>query len=329
MKYWCLTFCIVVASLFGSVGVGFALPACSETKIDGWHRCMGTVIENGDTFHGIFINNKKNGLGKYTWKNGDTFLGEYADNKKNGVGKYSYANGEIFEGTFLNGIAHGTAVYTYLDGSKFMGKYREGKRNGLGKMIFTDGSLFEGLYFDGVRSGLGVAKFSNGDKYEGHWADNKRMGQGVYTWKNGDIYAGGWEQGKKFGHGSLSYINGSYFFGNFENGLENGWGVSLTENDYMTLCEYAFGNAKECVNPETEKRFIVLESYFGSRSENDRKNIQQKLKNIGFYNANVDGLWGRDSFAAVLKYSFNKFRKIELSEPLFADRVLSSLLIFN
>jgi len=176
-------------------------------------------------------------------------------------------------------------------------------------MIFTDGSLFEGLYFGGVRSGLGVAKFSNGDKYEGHWADNKRMGQGVYTWKNGDIYAGGWEQGKKFGHGSLSYINGSYFFGNFENGLENGWGVSLTENDYMTLCEYAFGNAKECVNPETEKRFIVLESYFGSRSENDRKNIQQKLKNIGFYNANVDGLWGRDSFAAVLKYSFNKFIK--------------------
>ena len=58
----------MVASLFGSVGVGFALPACSETKIDGWHRCMGTVIENGDTFHGIFINNKKMVLGNILGK---------------------------------------------------------------------------------------------------------------------------------------------------------------------------------------------------------------------------------------------------------------------
>ena len=329
MKHRYLTFYLVITAFFGSVGQGFALPACSETKPELWHFCIGTVVDNGDKFYGTFINNKKNGVGEYTWKNGDTFAGIYKNDKKNGAGKYSYANGETFEGNFWNGMAHGEGVYTYLDGSKFLGKYQEGKRSGSGKMIFADGAFFEGYYLNGARTGFGLARFSNGDKYSGHWSDNKRVGQGIYTWENGDIYAGYWEEGKKSGHGNFSYINGSYFFGNFENGLANGWGFSVTKDNYVTLCEYAFGDTKQCTNPETGEEFSVLENRFESHSEIDRKNIQEKLTDIGFYQEDIDGLWGRDSFAAILKYASLEFESIALHEPLFANQILSSLLGLN
>lgn len=82
MKHRYLTFYLVITAFFGSVGQGLALPACSETKPELWHFCIGTVVDNGDKFYGTFINNKKNGLGEYTWKNGDTFAGIYKNDKK-------------------------------------------------------------------------------------------------------------------------------------------------------------------------------------------------------------------------------------------------------
>ena len=87
MKHRYLTFYLVITAFFGIVGQGLALPACSETKPELWHFCIGTVVDNGDKFYGTFINNKKNGLGEYTWKNGDTFAGIYKNDKKNGTGK--------------------------------------------------------------------------------------------------------------------------------------------------------------------------------------------------------------------------------------------------
>ena len=95
------------------------------------------------------------------------------------------------------------------------------------------------------------------------------------------------------------------------------------------MCEYAFGEIKRCTNPETGERFSVLETRFEAHSENDRKNIQEELQDIGFYQEDIDGLWGRDSFAAILEYASLEFESIALHEPFFANQILSSLLGLN
>jgi len=53
------------------------------------------------TYKGNFINFKKNGHGKYTWKNGSWYEGLFKDDKIQGFGKIVSYNGcFIFEGEF-------------------------------------------------------------------------------------------------------------------------------------------------------------------------------------------------------------------------------------
>ncbi len=59
--------------------------------------------ENGSTYTGEFINNKREGKGTYKFKNGDVYNGEFKNNKIDGIGKMVYANGEIYEGKWTNG----------------------------------------------------------------------------------------------------------------------------------------------------------------------------------------------------------------------------------
>ena len=92
MKHWCLTFCLVIASLFGSVGLGNAanLPNC-PTQGYGWHNCFGTYTDlDGTTYVGEYKDNKPHEQGTHTWKNGDKLIGQF----KNG-----YAEGQALART--------------------------------------------------------------------------------------------------------------------------------------------------------------------------------------------------------------------------------------
>jgi hypothetical protein len=325
MKNLSVTFCLVIGMLFGSVSVGLSLPPCPQNGMASWHLCEGIFIENGDTFRGDFRNNQKNGFGKYTWNNGDMFLGDYKNDKKNGAGVYSYATGDIFKGTFLDGLAHGRGKYSYSDGSKFIGIYNNGKRTGLGKLIFHDSSKFEGQFLNGKLNGFGKAKFVNGDKYVGQWRDDKQLGHGVYTWENGDVYRGNWERGKLSGHGSFSYSNGSYFYGEFDNGAKIGWGLKLAPHGYAELCEHHPSELKNCLNSNIQESFPVVKDIFNAYSGDDRRGIQLQLKKAGFYHIQVDGIWGRDSLIAIMRYASDTFGNIKLNNPDFAKILLSSL----
>ena len=83
MKKMSLTFCLAIATLFGSVGGGFAgsdLPACPSSGYG--HNCFGT----------------------YTWESGSKYVGEWKDDKQHGQGTYTSADGEVTDGFFEEGL---------------------------------------------------------------------------------------------------------------------------------------------------------------------------------------------------------------------------------
>ena len=67
MKNLSLTFCLVIAALFGSVGGGLAgsdLPPCPSSGF--CHNCFGIhVNSNGGDYVRVFKDNKYNGSGTY------------------------------------------------------------------------------------------------------------------------------------------------------------------------------------------------------------------------------------------------------------------------
>ena len=136
MKHWCLTFCLVIASLFGSVGEGFAsdLPPCVESA-PVWNNCFGTWRDGkGIKYVSEWKNNKQHGQGTAIYSAphrsaGEKYVGEYKDGKRSGQGTYTYANGNKYVGEYRYDKRHGQGAYTFASGSKYVGEYKDDKTN--------------------------------------------------------------------------------------------------------------------------------------------------------------------------------------------------------
>ncbi len=174
-------------------------------------------IDGGDVFEGYFLNEKKNGHGKYIWANGDIFDGNWVDGKRTGKGKVTWSNGASFDGE-------------WKDNQMSEGKY-----------TFPDGEIYDGSFQNGNKEGYGKQVFPNGEKYEGQWHENKRHGRGTYTWADGDTYEGDWKDGKRCGRGKLiqygkvpatgeTYVKRSYD-GEWLDSKEHGHGICV-EGDF-------------------------------------------------------------------------------------------------
>ena len=62
---------------------------CVEMNKDGkWNGLKIDEDYDGRKFEGLYENNKKNGLGKYTWADGSSYEGNYKDGKRHGYGIY-------------------------------------------------------------------------------------------------------------------------------------------------------------------------------------------------------------------------------------------------
>jgi hypothetical protein len=59
--------------------------------------------DDGSTYDGDMIGNKRDGRGTYTSADGNTYVGEWKDDKNEGQGKYRWANGDTFAGAFRDG----------------------------------------------------------------------------------------------------------------------------------------------------------------------------------------------------------------------------------
>ena len=92
MKNLSLTFCLVIAALFGSVGSGFANQTCQgspsrDNVTVHWHKCFGVEYwSNGQKYFGDYFNGVKHGKGTSTWSSGSRYVGEWQDDNMNGRG---------------------------------------------------------------------------------------------------------------------------------------------------------------------------------------------------------------------------------------------------
>ncbi|MCB9201736.1 MAG: hypothetical protein H6604_01625 [Flavobacteriales bacterium] len=93
----------------------------------------------------------RNGFNKYTYSNGDVYEGNWVENKKQGFGKYTSAStGDVYEGNWVDDIRSGQGKLTWKDGKTFVGNFENNMPKGEGKMIYADGTEQDGVFENGI-----------------------------------------------------------------------------------------------------------------------------------------------------------------------------------
>lgn len=202
------------------------------------------IYNNGDTYDGEWINNKKHGRGIMIYKNMDTYDGSWENDMmdgygtyktihneiysgcwkngfKNGNGRITYSNGDSYDGFWMNNTRHGKGRYEKKNGEMYVGEWNNNEKNGEGKYLTVNGNRYDGVwknnvFWDGYITEL---KFNNGDTYSGFFRNGKKNGEGKMMYQDGSIYIGNWTDDRKDGNGLIIMINGDKVEGTWQNDL--------------------------------------------------------------------------------------------------------------
>ena len=66
------------------------------------------------------MNDKKWGLGTFTWSSGNVYKGNYAGDMRNGYGEMRWKNGSYYRGEWINGIQHGSGITLFILGEIYI-----------------------------------------------------------------------------------------------------------------------------------------------------------------------------------------------------------------
>ncbi len=71
------------------------------------------------------------GMGTYWYPNGESYTGMFKDDKRHGWGKYTYNSGDTEEGEWVNYYKEGEHIYTYSKtGKQEKRLYKHGEKKG-------------------------------------------------------------------------------------------------------------------------------------------------------------------------------------------------------
>ncbi|CAK94979.1 unnamed protein product (macronuclear) [Paramecium tetraurelia] len=183
------------------------------------------TMKSGNIYEGEWLNQQKDGKGKFTWKDGSYFEGDFVQDKAMGIGKLVHVNGDSYEGEWKNDMAHGHGVFNHFRGVKYAGQWKYDLQDGEGQETWPDGTEYKGTYKEGKRHGQGHMQFQDGSKYEGNFENNEICGLGCYTWKDGKQYKGQWLNNKMHGQGECIWKDGKSYKGEYADDKKNGYGV--------------------------------------------------------------------------------------------------------
>ena len=107
------------------------------------------IYDNEYRYEGNFIDGKREGPGRLTHPSGDSYDGMWHDDKFHGQGTYIWADGAKYIGEWKQGVQDGYGIYFYTNGDKYTGYFRSNKFHGKGKYTWADGSVQEGIYENG------------------------------------------------------------------------------------------------------------------------------------------------------------------------------------
>ena len=140
---------------------------------DGVRHGEGTEETPEHTFTGIYVNDRKHGIGKLQYKSKeDLYIGEFTNNSITGNGKYIWQNKDVYEGSFLNGKMHGKGKYVWADGDEYEGDYVDGLKEGIGVFKWSNGKIYSGTFSGGKPNGKGIF-YSDDKKYDVVFIDGR------------------------------------------------------------------------------------------------------------------------------------------------------------
>ena len=96
----------------------------------------------------------KHGQGK--WKSSKTnhtcsqYEGQYYEDKKHGLGVFTWSSGNIYKGSYHDDERHGQGTMRWTDGSFYEGQWQTGIQHGIGKMVMPNGQIKEGIFENNV-----------------------------------------------------------------------------------------------------------------------------------------------------------------------------------
>ena len=96
---------------------------CKDGLAEGYGEARGSAEYRGE-FHA----GRKNGRGIKIWPNGDRYEGRFVEDRKDGVGTYSWGPngpwaGERYQGDFRADKREGFGIYTGPSGDKYVGEW--------------------------------------------------------------------------------------------------------------------------------------------------------------------------------------------------------------
>lgn len=105
-----------------------ALEGCCGEKKEGCMHGQGTKnYSDGSEYTGQWINGKRDGVGKLTWRSGKgTYYGQWKEDLKNGYGEAVFPNGGSYRGEWREGKIHGYGIKTNAQGEESCGVWQEG-----------------------------------------------------------------------------------------------------------------------------------------------------------------------------------------------------------
>ena len=194
-------------------------------------------------YFGIFRNNKRVDLGKYTMSNNSKdyfFFGEIEGIYANGFGWYTdKIKSKNYTGTWKNSMKSGYGIETYYDNSEYRGSFLNGKREGIGLYIWNDNSSYEGEWKENRFDGYGIYKFNDGSEFQGEWKNGQMHGFGEFNNPNIKKYYGFFQNDKRSGFGIEIWLQeNKAFIGFWRNNIMHGYGkLIMNENQKFGIWE--------------------------------------------------------------------------------------------
>lgn len=172
-------------------------------------------------YEGTFVNDRKEGLGKYTMGEGDVYEGEFRGDKFAGKGSMVYFEGNTYVGEFQDGERHGEGKCTFRNGDIYSGQWKHGVMHGYGGYYFRSKASFRDAFPNGEFQFSAASHIS----YEGYWERGRPNGRGKYYLANCEMLEGSFWNGKR--HGPCKYLkrDGTLEICNFDQNVQKGDGV--------------------------------------------------------------------------------------------------------
>jgi hypothetical protein len=95
----------------------------------GQRNGVGELLDNGDTYTGTFVANRRDGQGRANYRDGSSYKGEWANGAFHGSGRHETAGGDVYDGEWQCGRRHGVGRYRHQrTGVTFNGAWCDGVR---------------------------------------------------------------------------------------------------------------------------------------------------------------------------------------------------------